>query len=80
MHFNLCFMPGQRIINGLEERFNEDIFRKAYNVFGLEMYRSATSLTSKSRELLGSKMNRTVVSLASFIGNDSVYSNYIYML
>lgn len=56
------------MINGLEETFEEDIFIKPLEGFGLRMNRSATSLDSKSRERLASKINRSVVSLASFSG------------
>jgi hypothetical protein len=65
-------MPGKRIINGLEQTFGKDIFRKPFKGFDFEINRCATSLSSKSRKHLAWKMNHSVVSLASFDGDDSL--------
>ncbi|XBI48668.1 uncharacterized protein LOC119322381 isoform X2 [Triticum dicoccoides] len=59
---------GGQYINLLDDTFKKDILRKPLGGFGLEMDRSAYSLASESSKLLASKMNRSVVSLASFNG------------
>ncbi|KAM3277436.1 hypothetical protein ACQJBY_045365 [Aegilops geniculata] len=59
---------GEQYINLLDAMFKKDILRKPLGGFGSEMDRSAYSLASESSKLLASKMNRSVVSLASFNG------------
>ncbi|CAM0903310.1 unnamed protein product [Alopecurus aequalis] len=66
--FYMTVTGGQRIINGLEETFSKDIFSKPFKGFDLELNQSATSLPSEKKGRLASKMNRSVVSLASFSG------------
>mgnify|MGYP000932356240 CR=1 FL=1 len=65
-------MLGGQYINLLDDTFKKDILRKPLGGFGLEMDRSAYSLASESSKLLASKMNRSVFSLASLNGDDSV--------
>ncbi|EMS46677.1 hypothetical protein TRIUR3_31243 [Triticum urartu] len=59
---------GGQYIHLLGDTFKNDILRKPLGGFGLEMDQSAYSLASESSKLLASKMNRSVVSLASFNG------------
>ncbi|XP_044382528.1 uncharacterized protein [Triticum aestivum] len=59
---------GGQYIHLLDDTFKKDILRKPLGGFGLEMDQSAYSLASESSKLLASKMNRSVVSLASFNG------------
>ena len=76
--FNWCIMLGGQYINLLDDMFKKDILRKPLGGFGLEMDRSAYSLASESSKLLASKMNRSVVSLASFNGDDSVIQSLLF--
>ncbi|XP_044947700.1 uncharacterized protein LOC123397076 [Hordeum vulgare subsp. vulgare] len=64
----LLMAGGGRFINFLDDTFKNDILRKPLGSFCLEMDRSACSLASQSSKHLASKMDQSVVSLASFNG------------
>ncbi|XBI81955.1 hypothetical protein VPH35_090756 [Triticum aestivum] len=63
------FMPGGgKYINHLDDLFKKDILSKPFKSVCFEMDQSAYSLASESSKRLASKMNQSVVSLASFNG------------
>ena len=73
-------MLENHIINRLEDTFDEDILHNPWKGVVLEMKgsdgsllkKTAAQLASESSKSLASEMNRSVVSLASFNGDDSV--------
>jgi hypothetical protein len=69
---------GGQYINRLDATFKKDILRKPFKCAGLEMDRSAYSLASESSKRLASEMNQSVVSLASFNGDDSVIQSLLF--
>ncbi|KAM3258000.1 hypothetical protein ACQJBY_049991 [Aegilops geniculata] len=59
---------GGQYINHLDDLFKKDILSKPFKSVCFKMDRSAYSLASESSKRLASKMNQSVVSLASFNG------------
>ena len=76
--FNLCIMLGGKYINHLDDLFKKDILSKPFKSVCFEMDQSAYSLASESSKRLASKMNQSVVSLASFNGDDSVIQSLLF--
>ena len=71
-------MLGGHYINRLDAIFKNDILRKPFKGVGLEMDRSAYSLASESCKRLASEMDQSVVSIASFDGDDSIIQSLLF--